>query len=134
MPCIKFNFNSYTFHSKKEGEDYVSQLNDLCGALHDMNGGIPYILAGALALFLLQTIITVRHHVFFERAFYEQRLALRNDELADQRDVLDELSALVDVNGDGIVDLADLSQLAQLGGNLKPSAFVAKLRDEEKAE
>jgi hypothetical protein len=42
-------------------------LTELCNAIQGLNDGIPYIFGGAVALVLLETIIIVRHHIFFER-------------------------------------------------------------------
>ena len=43
-------------------------------------------MVGALALVVCEAIIIVRHHIFFEREFYERRLTLRNDQLSDERE------------------------------------------------
>jgi len=67
------------------GADYSERLTELCTAIDGLNDGIPYIFAGALALVLLEAIIIVRHHIFFERGYYEKILVQRNTELKGVR-------------------------------------------------
>ena len=70
-------------------QDYMDRLEGLCEELRGLNDGTIYIWAGAMALIILEAIIIVRNHIFFERDFYERRLALRNDQLEKHRILLD---------------------------------------------
>ena len=77
-----------------ESENFVTSLGNLCDALEPLHHGPKLIFVGAVILIVIEMIIITRHHIFFERDFYETRLTTSIDELHEHelQDISDELS------------------------------------------
>ena len=73
----------------EEGEYFAGQLDKLCEGIEGLNSGVPLVFFGALVLFFLEMVVCVRHHIFFERDFYELRLKGQNDKLCESRYLLE---------------------------------------------
>ena len=128
-----------------KGEDFATQLNELCEGIAGLNDGVPYIFGGAITLFLLEMIVAVRHHIFFERDFYEQRLKGQNDKLCESRyllellyGVLQELEGETKVEGSGESQSSTVAAAepgAEAGdGNGSGSVPISRNRRPDKAK